>query len=451
MSIALPSRKILLLGSAVPSWVLRAPDGTLPNVDIPYPLQKAWVKGVGVVPLTSLHSISRAANESYTNNAGVISSIGSNALAVGDAGLQVWEARTNLELQSQYNSGWGTVGGALVVAANAPDGSSTAATFTEDASNSAHQWFSTTKSAITSGSNYTASVFIKNGTRRYGTLFIHGNIGTADWIACTFDLQTGSITQTGSGASIATYVASSISALANGWFRVTLTGSLSSSSSAIADLAPSTSSAPSYGAATGNYSYTGDGSSTLISWGVQFELGAFASPYIPTTTGTVTRAADVITGTGALLNVPKNAASFWQYASFIIPSGGVTNQSVTSWSDGTLNNRIESFITAANTMSYRDVAGAVNTSPGNSGNSITFNVKSAFSRSASVGSDLVSLNGVSGTSSTPLSLPNSAFTQSNFGIFEAGNGWLNGNLRRLTISKGALTQAQLNTLSAVAL
>ena len=47
--------------------------------------------------------------------------------------------------------------------------------------------------------------------------------------------------------------------------------------------------------ADNSVSYTGDGSSGAYIWGVQLEILAFASSYIPTTTVAVTRAKDVVT------------------------------------------------------------------------------------------------------------------------------------------------------------
>ncbi|HEX5074251.1 MAG TPA: hypothetical protein VFW03_13635, partial [Gemmatimonadaceae bacterium] len=53
----------------------------------------------------------------------------------------------------------------------------------------------------------------------------------------------------------------------------------------------------SLGLATGNggRSYNGDGASGLYYWGAQLEAASFASTYIPTTTASVTRNADVLT------------------------------------------------------------------------------------------------------------------------------------------------------------
>lgn len=283
-------RTILLRGA--PSWVLRAPDGTIPDVDIPYPLQKAWVKGVGVVPLSSLHSISRAANESYTNLAGVISSVGSNALAVGDAGLQVWEARTNLVLQSASFSNAAWTNTSAILTANttiAPDGTN----------NGWHLAASTNATEPSIGSAYT----VINGACTKTVIakaaevnFLLITFGSAPASAGVwFNLSTGIV-----GTKQANVTSASIVALTNGWYACSATATTGTTSGQIsirAELADNSTSWTSGLSGQGIYLFS-----------AQDELGAFASPYIPTTTGTVTRAADNITAAGALLSGLKAAS-----------------------------------------------------------------------------------------------------------------------------------------------
>jgi hypothetical protein len=52
--------------------------------------------------------------------------------------------------------------------------------------------------------------------------------------------------------------------------------------------------------ASGNVSYTGDGTSGLFVFGAQIEVGSVATSYIPTTAAAVTRNADVVTLSGAV-------------------------------------------------------------------------------------------------------------------------------------------------------
>jgi hypothetical protein len=85
----------------------------------------------------------------------------------------------------------------------------------------------------------------------------------------------------------------SIEALANGWYRCSMT------------YAHGTAFAPNVGVCSATYSVsasnvtsTGNGTSGIFIWGAQLEVGSYATSYIPTTSASVTRNADVISKTG---------------------------------------------------------------------------------------------------------------------------------------------------------
>jgi hypothetical protein len=97
------------------------------------------------------------------------------------------------------------------------------------------------------------------------------------------DPATGTITFT-QGAN---YVSSRIRSCGNGIYRVELTFTAAASGA--------TTIRQQILNAAGATIYAGDGTSGVYVWGAQLEVGAFASPYMPTTAATVTRNAPTLT------------------------------------------------------------------------------------------------------------------------------------------------------------
>jgi hypothetical protein len=126
------------------------------------------------------------------------------------------------------------------------------------------------------------SVFAKAGN--YG-LFRIGNVSSAAR-AAWFNLNAGVVTGTVNGGS------ASMQNYGNGWYRCifTPTTTVSGSDAFIIGI----SNAPN--------GTTGVSGSTIYFWGAQLEVGSVATTYIPTTTGTGSRAADVISASGALVS-----------------------------------------------------------------------------------------------------------------------------------------------------
>ena len=138
---------------------------------------------------------------------------------------------------------------------------------------------------------------MKDGTRRYFCLTFQ--TGAANYYAVVFDLQTAILgseytsgTPTNTGYAIET--------LENGWYRCLIKMTVASGDSLLPHFALSDVASPGT-RVVGIPSYTGDSSSYLYVWGMQCEQGAFASSYIPTTTTSATRAADVVTCIGNLV------------------------------------------------------------------------------------------------------------------------------------------------------
>ena len=115
------------------------------------------------------------------------------------------------------------------------------------------------------------SVYAKAAERTQIALQLGADVGY-------YNLSTGAVI---SGAN------ASIVSVGNGWYRCIVTGTPVNTNSLI------------YLASGGAASYTGDGTSGVYIWGAQLEAGAFATSYIPTTSASVTRAADSATMTGS--------------------------------------------------------------------------------------------------------------------------------------------------------
>jgi len=155
-----------------------------------------------------------------------------------------------------------------------PDGTSNADSFTENTNNSSHG-FLRTITQTTSGS-FTISYFVKaNGRTKFEIsegFSIGGNI--------QFDLV--SKTATTSSPALNGF----IKEYNNGWFRVGGTWNLTANANTIIYFTLKDN--------TGNFTYTGDGTSGLYVYGTQLEQGSYPTSYIPTVASAVTRNADLI-------------------------------------------------------------------------------------------------------------------------------------------------------------
>jgi hypothetical protein len=235
-------------------------------------------------------TFTRASTATFFNSAGTLTSAAVDAprfdynpSTLAAQGLLIEEARTNLLLRSEEfnDAAWTKTNSSITAnAATAPSGTVTADKLIEALDvNLVHQ---TTQSVtVVSLGTYTSSFYVKADTRtRARIAFLVGASGvTAD-----ANLAAGTITAAsafGGGSA----VGSSIQAINNGWYRITVSGTGAAGTTGECRLELLD--------ASGNRQYNGDGTSGLFLWGAQLEAGAFPTSYIPTTTTALTRAADV--------------------------------------------------------------------------------------------------------------------------------------------------------------
>lgn len=244
----------------------------------------------GTVPdPTGLLSISRASIGYAKNSDGTLTQFTTNTLRIGvGTGLLVEDTRTNLLRNSQiFTSTWGTVG--VTPADNsivAPDGTTTGGLLTESNLDERHIVY---QDIVLSAGRHGLSVYAKAGTRSYVAVSI---VGTK-WYGQVFGLASGTIEGSFTIGS-PTGTSATIEAMANGWYRCMITMDAAAEDTFF-QIGLSNSANPSW--LSGSPSYTGN-SSTIYLWGAQLEFASFTSSYIPTTTTSAARAADVITITG---------------------------------------------------------------------------------------------------------------------------------------------------------
>ena len=217
------------------------------------------------------------------NKEGLIETVGSGEPRIdykddSKGALLLEPSRTNLTLYSEdlSNSYWAKQNGSItsnVIAS--PSGVQNADLFTENTSNGDHAVFDIVNYFV-SGTTYTLSFFAKaNGRTKVEVA--SANSGTCPTARFDLEAKTATATNTSFGAKIEDY--------GNGWFRCS-----------VSRVAPNSGLDLPYYATVINFGilgHQGDGTSGMYFWGMQTEAGSYATSYIPTQGGVVTRVADV--------------------------------------------------------------------------------------------------------------------------------------------------------------
>lgn len=298
---------------------------------------------------TDIVTFTRASGGTYFDAAGVLQTASTNAprfdydpSTLALKGLLIEEQRTNLLLRSgDLSSTWTALRASIGAATTAPDGTTSAQKIVEDTTATNTHIVSQTLS-LSLATAYTFSVFVKAAER--SAIRLRVTTSTDSFIG-DFDIA-GNVVSGTSVAGTGTVSGATISAVRNGWYKVTLSGQLAAGTSPQVDFFIRNSTGTTFP------SYTGDGASGLYIWGAQLEAGTFATSYIATTTAQATRAADQpLIGTLS----PWQNASAGTFVVEAITGSLNANATLFSLTDGTGSNRIA--LLASSPVSNRVRAG----------------------------------------------------------------------------------------------
>ena len=279
----------------------------------------------------SLVTFTRASTGTFVGSDGLVRSATTNEArfdhnpTTGESlGLLVEEARTNLLLRSEEfdNASWSKFQCSITAnATTSPNGTTTADKLITNNAVSGNLFCGTTLTAA----SYTLSIFAKASEFSWILLgaTTAGNAGV--W----FNLASGIV-----GTQNAGYTGA-IQSLGSGWYRcsVTFTATAASWNTIV------------FSTNADNTFTNGNGTSGIFLWGAQLEAGAFPTSYIPTTTATVTRAADVPSITGTAFSswyrqdegtvFAEATASPNIFTSYVAISNGTTSQNSTYFDNDT--------------------------------------------------------------------------------------------------------------------
>lgn len=379
--------------------------------------------------LDSRITLTRASAGTVWDSSGVLSTAAidtarfdHNPVTLAAKGLLIEEARTNSFVRSQEidNASWTKA--SVAATANsvaAPDGTTTAekiySTTAVAGEHPINQNFS-----MTNGAYYAESIFVK--AAEVTTMGISGGQGYGN---ANYNITGVAINGVPSGLDPVARIVD----VGSNWRRASISHSINVTGSRQNKF---------YLDFIGNATTpVNDG---LYWWGVQLETGAFPTSYIPTTSASATRAADIATMTGA------NFSSWWGAAVGTIAVTATSPASGTRvvWQadDGTANNRITIYTTGTTVMADV-VTGGVTQASLNLG---TITANTAFKVAMRYGANdfSASLNGAACVTDTAGTVP--TVDRARLGADTTGN-YLCGTIASLKAYQSGLGDTDLRSLA----
>jgi hypothetical protein len=405
-------------------------------VTIPYATKAG--KLYSIVPDTGAgdFDVTRSSTATYLGSDGLLKTAANNEPRIefnadgSYKGLLVEPAATNLVLRSESLT-LSTVRVGYTATSNvatSPDGNVTADLLLE--STSTLQLIQKEFSVGSTTDSYRCSFFVKANGRTTGRISYGLNGAPFSAVSATFNLTDGTITAA-TGSTGATAGTSKIESYGNGWYRVSLNGVIGTAGTHYVRLQDN------------NGGAAGDPTKGFYLWGLQAELGSVATSYIPTVASTVTRAADVITRTGASALIGQTEGTIYAEGN-IRNLGGV--RPVLAISDGSNNNRIliNSFVQSGNTnlgIAANLASGSTVTLNNPTTTLGTFKVAVAYSGTEMV----IYVNGVATSPATTMGFGN--FSIIGIGQNTTNSVQLNDHIKAAALLPTRLSNAQLEALT----
>lgn len=264
-----------------PYWVL---TGTA--LDFNFATQNYWNSGAN----TTL-TVTRATAETCTSIGGTLSYAAAGSPCITDAGLQVWQAATNLILQSQFSASWTATRSTITSnAVISPDVSVNAATLIEDATATSTHSINQVITKAASALPYTFSVYAKSSGRTRIYIVLDDGNNNGGGFVCDVAGQAVGVAPANLGTPFTAMTAGvdPVGSWSRCWFNVTSNTITNFRAIIYLDSGSAT-------AALAN-SYSGNSTSGVQLFGAQLEQNSLLSPspYIPTTTASATRNLDNI-------------------------------------------------------------------------------------------------------------------------------------------------------------
>jgi hypothetical protein len=384
-------------------------------------------------------TVTRALNTATrTNSSGYIESVNADLprfdydpSTLAPKGLLIEETRQNLFLYSdQFNDAYWSKGNTNITpnAVVSPDNTTNADAMITTSTTGV---FYVLRSVTTTAAAHTFTIYAKpSEPNGYNFLFLfNGTIGQGR----VFNVSNGT---KGGTAGNSAPTSDSITPVGNGFYRCSITVTCTAAANSFRAYVMSTDAATA--------SFTADGVSGLYLYGAQLELGAFATSYIPTTSTSLTRNADVVTMSGTNLTNWYNATE--STLIFEFQRALLSKESYAlSLQEGNTTNIISFIANADNTLTaqVRDsVAGVTFTEP----KALTGGIMKV-GIAAAANNTIASWDGVLGTQDTTVTMPSSPATVLNIGFVNTNYGYLNGYVRKISYWGYRITNAELQAFT----